>query len=180
MIEAEKPMFVAALTELASLKPGAKLTTEQYGAWWNALRNDWALPEFRAACATLAREVEFMPNPFHFERLRKRASLEVAGDAWARAVEHARRLPTFGGHLVDVSSGDEFLDRVARACGGFKAIANATERDLQFIGQRFAEHHAAMSESLDAQKALPGIEPAAPRDVRNLVSGLVQSKRISS
>lgn len=156
MTPADKPAFVAALTELALVKNNAKLTAEQFTAWWNALR-DWPLEQFTAACRVLVVTREYMPNPFHFEELRRQACAVNAGDAWARARAHARSLPAKGGFLQDTTSGDEFLDRVARACGGYKAIANASERDLQFMGQRFAEHYDSMTDADQVRAALPAL-----------------------
>ena len=130
MTDADRPAFVAALSELAATKSTKGLSTEQFAAWWNALRAKWTLEEFRAACVYLRDHHEFMPNPYHFEQLRQRATLDTDGEAWARARAHARSLPMHGGLLVETSSGDEKLDAVVRCIGGYRAIANATERDF--------------------------------------------------
>lgn len=149
MIEADRASFAAALTELASLKPGAKLTAEQYTAWWNALRETWELEDFRAACRRLAREVEFMPNPFHFEQVRKSVARLTAGEAWARVREVAQR----GGS----TSGDSRIDAAARVLGGYRAIGYTNTDQMHFLERRFAEHYDDISDAEDAREELPGL-----------------------
>lgn len=172
VIEAEKPMFAAALNELAAIKPGAKLTLEAYEGWWNALRH-WDLEDFRRACAQLSRTVEFMPNPFHFEQLRK-AGDTTAAEHWARALAHAAQLPTYGGYLQEEPSGDPHLDAVVRTIGGYKAIAGASERDLQFMATRFAENFESVTDAEETRLALPqltgGPRLSGPRSTAELLT----------
>lgn len=168
MTDNEKPRFAAALAELSLLKHGAKLTTDAYDAWWNAMRGKWTLEAFQAACARLRDNCEYMPNPFHFEQLRKGA-LETHGEAWTRALAHAKSLPVSGGYLQEKPTGDVELDAVVRAIGGYKAIANATERDLQFMAKRFEEHHETIREALNIRDQFPAL--AAPHQVGALPPG---------
>jgi hypothetical protein len=180
VIDADKPRFVAAIEELALVKSNAKLTKEAFRAWWNAIcQQGWAIEDFCAACAKLRDESEFMPNPYHFAQLRKRATSLTGGDAWSRAVAHARDLPAIGGHLQEQPSGDAVLDRVARMVGGYKAIANASERDLQFMGQRFLEHFAEVSEGEEAREAMPALAQAAQVLLPEGVAALARAKRLA-
>lgn len=158
MTPADKPKFLAALNELALLKHGTRLSTEAYDAWWNAMSPTWELDEFRGACTRLRDSVPYMPNPFHFAQL-KRAAGETDGELWAAALAHARSLPVSGGYLMDKPSGHPMVDSAAHAVGGFRVIANANERDLQFIGKRFTEHLEAFREAWAVREVLPSLMP---------------------
>jgi hypothetical protein len=149
MQESDRKGFAAALTELASLKPGAKLTAEQYVAWWNAMREVWTLDDFRAACRRLAREVEFMPSPFHFEQLRK-ASRPTAGEAWALVREAAR----CGGECPD----DPAIAKAVRALGGIRAIGMTNTDQMPFLERRFAEHFESIRDAEDVREELPALD----------------------
>lgn len=173
----EKPQFLAALNELALLKHGARLSTEAYDAWWNALREKWTLADFKTACARLRDTVEYFPNPFHFEQLRRQAA-EQSGEGWARALAHARSLPVIGGYLQERPMGDVRVDAVVRAIGGYRIIAGATERDLQFMAKRFDEHFESFTETLTVREVLPHLAaildaPRSPADAgpRRLLGG---------
>ncbi len=162
MIESDKPMFVAALTELAMLKPGAKLTPEAYAAWWNAMQ-DWELDEFRSACARLRDSMEFMPNPFHFEQLRKAGRL-TAGEAWARVREAARngeRCPN-----------DSRVQMAVRALGGIDAIGRTNSDQMQFLERRFAEHYEQICDVSETRKAVPML--TQDRSMAKLLKQLTQ------
>lgn len=180
MLDADRPAFAAALNELAVLKPGApKLTAVHLDAWWNAMRDKWSLDAFRQACAKLRDGVEFMPNPFHFEQLRK-SLMRTCGEAWSQALEHAKTLSVSGGFLQERESGDELLDRAAHAIGGFKAIASAGGRDLQFLEKRFCEHYEDIATSVDARLALPQVVATAViGSARSVVDEIADARRIA-
>lgn len=146
MVDADKPAFLAVLNGLAAVKPGAKLTPEALEVWWRAMR-PWSIEDFRAAAAELVRTVEFFPNPFHFEQLRKAASRITAGEAWARVREVARA----GG----TTSGDPRIDRVARVLGGYRTLGMTSTDQMQFLERRFVEHFEDMGDADDAREALP-------------------------
>lgn len=147
MTEDEKPQFVAALTGLAALKPNGTLTAEAYGAWWNAMQ-DWELDDFRAACAQLARTSEFMPNPYHFEQLRK-AGRKTAGEAWALVREAARR----DGDCPD----DPHIRAAVRALGGIRTIGMTNTDQMPFLERRFAEHYDQIQDREEVRAALPNL-----------------------
>jgi hypothetical protein len=149
MTPTDKPMFVAALNELAALKPNAKLTTESYTAWWNAM-HDWDLADFRAACAKLRDTCEFMPNPYHFEQLRK-AGRMTAGEAWAQVRAAARS----GDNCPD----DPTIYAAVRALGGMRAIGMTNSDQMQFLERRFAEHYDAIGDREEVRHALPNLAP---------------------
>lgn len=148
MTEDQKPAFVAALTELAALKPGAKLAKESYAAWWNIMRANWTLEAFQQACQHLARTVEFMPNPFHFEQLRK-AQRPTAGEAWASALDCGRHGRS--------TSGDALTDAAARALGGYRAIGMSEVDKTHFLERRFCEHYERLSEAEHVREELPAL-----------------------
>jgi hypothetical protein len=156
MTDAEKPKFVAVLTELALLKPGAKLTSEAHRAWWNALREKWTMEEFRVAAAHLRDAMEFMPNPFHFEQLRKKTAI-TAGEAWNLARKACGSAIQSGHVTHNGTSGNERIDRAVRAIGGFGVIAMCDTDKLHFLERRFAEHYEAISDADVARRVLPQI-----------------------
>lgn len=152
MQPSDKPKFVSILNGLAAIKPGGKLTTEAYEVWWLAMQ-DWALAEFQSAAAHLAKSVEFMPSPFHFEQLRK-ASRPVVGEAWSKAIASCGSSWTPNGHTGG-TSGDPLIDRAVRAIGGYAAIAKCDTDKLHFLEKRFCEHYEAMQDAEEVREALP-------------------------
>jgi hypothetical protein len=153
VIDAEKPAFVAALNELAALKPGVKITREGYAAWWNAMR-DWSLEDFRIACAWLAKTSEFMPNPFHFEQLRK-ATRPTAGEAWALVREAARAGEQCPEHPATAYA--------VRALGGMRAIGMTNTDQMPFLERRFNEHYETISEAQEVREAIPSLAATSTR-----------------
>lgn len=150
MTDADKPQFVAALAELAALKPGAALTPEQFGAWWNAMRDVWSLEEFRSACRKLAQDCEFMPNPYHFNELRKKAAEQSAGEAWEKVLHAIRTMYVREGASVGPKT-----DAVVRQLGGYAHLAMMPSEDLKFRARDFQQLWADMGEVEEARAALP-------------------------
>lgn len=150
MTDADKPQFVAALAELVALKPGAALTPEQFGAWWNAMREEWTLADFRGACKRLARDCEFMPNPYHFEQLRKKAAEQSAGEAWEKVLHAIRTMYVREGASVDPKT-----DAVVRQMGGYAHLALSNSEDLKFRARDFQQLWADMGKVEEARTALP-------------------------
>lgn len=168
MTENDKPMFVAALTELAALKPNAKLSPESYVAWWNALGH-WDLPAFRAACARLRDSMEFMPNPYHFEQLRK-ASRMTSGEAWAEVLRIVR-----SGEFRQANgqSVNPLIRAAVRAIGGYEAVAMSNVTATHFLEKRFAEHYENISEAEDVRESVPQLAgPSRLADIQKLLGEL--------
>lgn len=141
--------FVKALNGLAAIK-GKELTPEALEIWWRSMGR-WSIEEFKAAASHLATAHEWMPNPFHFEQLRK-AGEPTAGEAW---------LTVLGGKPLEPGS------RVARAaavCGGQQAIRMANvERDLPHVQRRFKEAYDELSEVDQVRDALPQLAKIPPQ-----------------
>lgn len=154
MTPADKPKFVAVVAGLAALKPGAKLTTESFELFWQAMAPDWTLEAFTAAAAHLMRSSEFMPNPYHFEQLR-RAGRRTAGEAWVLA----RATWLRGEHTC----GDPAIDRAVAMIGGYDAMGQTRTDQLQFIERRFCEHYAQLQDVTDVRAAVPQIAAPEPR-----------------
>jgi hypothetical protein len=180
MTPADRKAFLEVVVGFAELK-GKQLSAPALELYWRAMQ-DWSIEDFRAAAEQLLRTCAFMPTPKDFEDLRK-AGRPSAGEAWERALAHARDLPASGGYLQERPSGDALLDAAARMVGGYKAIANASERDLQFIAQRFAEHFETLEDREDIREALPALTggPKLERmdDGRGLVAVYEPARRIS-
>ena len=148
MTPADRPKFAQTLVGLSAMKPGKGLTPEAIDVWWNAMQH-WSLPEFLDAASHLARSVEFMPSPYHFEQLRK-AQLPTAGEAWDEILQLARS--SFNGE-----PDDPVAARALRAIGGLRAVAMSDTSKTQFLEKRFAEHYAQMQEAEDTRESVPQI-----------------------
>ena len=156
MLPPEKPEFLKILNGLASIKPGAKLSPEGLSVWWLALR-EWTLEEFRAAASHLAKSVEFMPSPFHFERLRY-ATRPTAGEAFAKAVKHAASSAYREGML-----GEPVTDAAVSALGGYRVIAMCDVDKLPFLERRFCEHYEAIQDAQEVRDELPMLKGPSRR-----------------
>jgi hypothetical protein len=161
MTPTDKPRFIKQLMGLAAIKPGKELTAEAYEIWWQAMQ-DWPLDEFKQAAAHLAKSVEFMPSPFHFEQLRK-AGRPTAGEAWADIRAMAR-------HSFEGEPTDPIAARALRALGGLRSVAMCDSDKVHFLERRFADHFEAMQDSEEIRQALPQIA----EDRRLGVSALVK------
>lgn len=170
MLPDNKPDFAAVLNGLAAVKPGAKLTPEALDVWWASFA-DWSIEDFRSAAARLAKTHEFMPNPFHFEELRK-AERPCAGEAFALALDVARR--ESWSHIDRATSGNPDVDAAVRACGGYRALALSDETKVGFLERRFAEHYETIQDREDTREAVPRI--AGPTFHRGPTNG---PKRLS-
>lgn len=153
MRDTDRAEFARIVNGLSGIKPGQKLTADGLELFWRAMQH-WDLAVFRDAAAQLARTVEFMPNPYHFEQLRK-AQCVTVGEAFdiARRVcreAHPRDFPT-------LSSGNERIDAAIRACGGWSALAVTTAENRGFFENRFRDHFEAISDAEDTRAALPDL-----------------------
>jgi len=176
MQPSDRIAFAAVLNGLAAVKPNAKITPEALDVWWQSFQA-WTIEEFRAAAVELVRTVEFMPNPYHFEQLR-RASAETLGESWARALKHAAALPVSGGFLQNRSSGDARLDAAAAAVGGWKAIASASADSLQFVERRFCQHLEDLVDAGEARDAVPGLADQSRRRGLTTAAKLLAGARL--
>lgn len=170
MQQQDKPAFLATINGLAAIKPGAKITTEALDMWWLALK-DWGIEDFKKAATLLAKTSEFMPNPYHFEQLRK-ASNPTSGEAFQKAMLLARRAPPR--ELPSLTSGDDAIDSAVRALGGYTELANCESGKLHFLERRFAEHYETISEVEETRRAIPLLSNGSLPQLRQLA----ESKRI--
>lgn len=158
MTETDKPEFVAALAELALLRPaGLKLTSAHYAAWWNLMRQEWTLQEFKRACAKLAQSVDdYSIGPQHFAQLRKAAATDAVAEAWERVLRTIRSM-----HPSDAPSIDARTDRVVRAMGGYRQLAMTDSSQLHtWSVKRFAELWEELGEVAEARAVLPALAPS--------------------
>lgn len=175
MRQQDKQAFVATLNGLAAMKPGAKLTPEALDLWWSSMQN-WTIEEFKAAANHLVNSVEFFPNPYHFEQLRK-AGQSTAGEAFAQARQIVRSLNPR--EMLSHKSGDPKLDVAVRACGGFEALAMCTSENIGFFERRFAEHYETISDAQDVRDDLPALTFGSDIARRMLSSSASLAKKIS-
>lgn len=168
MTPEERPAFVATLVGLAAIKPGVKFTAEAFEIYWAALQ-DWDLAEFKAAAAQLSKSVEFIPNPYHFEQLRKAAG-ETPAEAWTRVLAAIRT--AYPDQRISV---DPRIDRIVRAMGGYRALALAEAQTTHWRAKQFAELWDQFGEADEARLALPSLAPPnviGPTPVRALLEKL--------
>lgn len=175
----DKPKFLAVLNGLAAIKPGAKLTTEALTLFWNAM-SAWSIEDFTAAANQLARTSEFMPNPYHFEQLRK-AGRMTAGEAWVKALAYARHngLSRWdcGAPTEDDPSkrpSDPLIQAAVDAVGGYLAIGMTKTEDTHWLEKRFCEHYDAIQDREDIREAVPQLtgpprHPGGPKPIAKLL-----------
>ena len=150
----DREPFLEVVIGFAELK-GKALSAPALGLYWNAMQ-DWSLADFRTAANHLIRSSEFMPTPKDFEDLRK-AGRPTAGEAWTRARMACGSAIQCGQVTAGGTCGDEFIDRVVRAVGGYGAIAMCDTDKLHFLERRFAEHFETMQDACDVRDAVPQI-----------------------
>lgn len=150
MQSADKRKFLEILNGMAALKPGKPLTPNAIELFWNSMQH-WSLAEFQAASNELMRSVEFMPNPFHFEALRKKASELAPMEAWTEATNRSANRRLF-------AMPEDRITRAVVCVGGYERLAMADiERELPHIQRRFLDAYEQMVESDGAQAALPNL-----------------------
>ena len=166
MTPEDKPEFARILIAMASIKPGGKITAEALELHWSCLQ-DWPLNEFKSAAAHLAKSEEFMPNPFHFERLRKQSQL-TAGEAWTSVRAVLRTLNRYERTTISPR-----IDRVVAAMGGYVALSQSDSDEMHFREKRFAELWEELGDAEEVRVALPFLEPqrqvSGPRPVMALL-----------
>lgn len=166
---ADKAKFVNVLKGIAAIKPAVKLTDESYEIYWLALQ-DWSYEDFRQAAVHLAKSIEFMPNPFHFEQLRKAATTAVCADEWAKVVAVNRG-------QASRESLSAKTQRVLATMGGWSAIRQMLTSELPFREKRFSELWAEIGDTDEAREALPQI---AQQEPPRRLSGSTSAKSLIS
>lgn len=155
----DRKKFLETLNGLAAIKPGKDLTPAALELWWAAMR-DWSIGEFVAAAEHLARSIEFMPSPFHFEQLRK-AGKPTSDEAWRVALSRCKDWRT-------PREPQDSVDHAVAAIGGYRGIALADiETALPHVQRRFLEAYEKIAAASEVRAALPTIAPTpelpAPR-----------------
>lgn len=167
MQPSDRLAFVAVLNGLAAVKPGKGLTPEALDLWWSAMRG-WDLADFKAAASHLAKSVEFMPSPYHFEQLRK-AGRPTAAEAWATALSATRTCYHAGRYGPGGTSGDPLIDRIVHSLGGYAVLAMCDSDKLGFMERRFAEHYEDLQDAEDVRGSIPQIAHNPARQLKGPV-----------
>jgi hypothetical protein len=149
VIPEDRAKFLDVVLGFAELK-GKKLSAPALELYWRAMQ-DWEIHDFLAAAERLVSTSQYMPEPYHFDQLRK-AGLETAPEAWARAVRHAASSAYRRGPI-----GDPLIDKCVEIVGGYAAIALSDVSKLQFIERRFCEHYATIGDAQETRDAVPQI-----------------------
>ena len=158
MLPTDRPEFLRTLNGLAAIK-GKELTPEALSLWWSAMAA-WSIEDFKAAASHLAGEMEWMPQPFHFNQLRKAGEL-TPGEAWLRVLNGAQLEPGSRAY------------RAAQIVGGQQAIRHADiETALPHIQRRFLTAYEELSDVDGVREALPQI--AAPEVAKRIGGGFAR------
>lgn len=140
--------FSEVVTGFAEIK-GRQLSAAGIKLYWNAMQH-WSIEDFRKAAEHLLRTCDWMPEPKHFEDLRK-AGRPTPGEAWQRALHHCQ----YGAWRKGEGCGDPRIDAAIAACGGWARIALCDQSSLGFEERRFAEHYETGIDANDTRRAVP-------------------------
>lgn len=150
MNQQDRGKFLEIVIGFAELK-GKQLSAPALELYWNAMQA-WTIVDFQAAANhLLLNGNDFMPQPHHFEALRK-AGRPTAGEAWSRAVGHCSSSAYRSG-----GTGNPLIDQCARILGGYQAIAMCDVSTLHFLERRFCEHYETIQDSTDTRESVPEI-----------------------
>lgn len=139
---------------------GKPITAAGIKMYWAVLHKRWDLGDFAAAAGDLCGTCQFMPTAKDFEDLRNKGKM-TPGEAWTIARSMSMSCIHHGAVTAGGSCGNEFIDRVVKAVGGYRTIFMANERDIGFIERRFAEHYESMMDAEDTRERLPQITSQA-------------------
>lgn len=157
MIDADKPEFLKVLNGMAVIKR-IELPKESIAMWWECMRGDWDLEEFKIAAAHVMKTSKWMPQPSDFHEIKK-TGRDTAGEAWSKALKHASSSAYRNGNL-----GEEMIDRCARMIGGYQTIAMCDNEKLGFLERRFCEHYETLEDRIEVRSALPSLAYSNPID----------------
>lgn len=135
MNASDKHEFARILTGLTLIKPGKELTKDALELYFSALE-DWTIEDFRAAANHLAKTCEFMPNPYHFNQLRKQQG-PTKHEAWEIALHRCKRPGEYPNDRVT---------KAARMVGGYSIIGMTTYDQQPFLAKRFQEAYESIGE----------------------------------
>jgi hypothetical protein len=131
----DKQEFARILTGLSLIKPGKELTKDALAIYFAALE-DWSIEDFKAAANHLAKTCEFMPNPYHFEQLRKKNE-STKHEAWEAAFERIKR----GGNHPD-----DKISKAIRQVGGYYQLGMTPLDQMPFVAKRFQDAYESIGE----------------------------------
>jgi hypothetical protein len=155
MNASDKPEFARIIAALSAVKPGKELTRDALELYFSALE-DWTIADFKAAASHLMKTCEFMPNPFHFEQLRKKNEL-TKHEAWEVAFERIKR----GGNQPD-----DKISKAIRQVGGYYQLGMTPMDQMPFVAKRFQEAY----ESINDVESVPLLtKPEASNVMRRLL-----------
>lgn len=165
----DRPEFVRVLNGLAAIKR-VDLSKDAYELWWLCM-NKWSIDDFKEAAGYLLRNCEFMPAPYDFEQLRKKAETG-AHEAWSLALQHAE------GAWRNGELGDALIDRVIAMLGGYRVIALSNMDKLGFLERRFTHAYNDFLDTGAVRKALPDL--LGRRRLQNDTPDLLRGNEIGS
>ena len=134
----DKTEFVRILAGLSAIKPGKELTREALEVFWAAMA-DWSIEDFKAAANHLAKSCEFMPNPYHFEQLRKKNE-PTKHEAWEVAFNRIKR----GGNQPD-----DKISKAIKQVGGYYQLGMTPLDQMPFVAKRFQDAYESIGEVAD-------------------------------
>lgn len=145
----DKQEFVRVLNGMAAIKR-VDLTKEAYEMWWASMV-DWSIEEFRATAGYLLKNREFMPSPYDFEQVRQLED-STAQEAWSEVIAYCA-----GGYRQG-DMGNNRIDAVVAALGGYQTIALMPTDQLGFVQRRFVDMYDNFRQSDATRKELPHLD----------------------
>ena len=167
MNDSHKLEFSRILSGMAEIR-GKPLSREALSMYWLALA-DWDIQEFRDAAKYLLNHSQFMPSPYDFEQLRKKASEETAGEAWEqvrRAIRHR--------HHTDRTSISPKVDKLVRMMGGYDALGMTNSDEMVWREKKFFELWETESDAEEVRQALPLLDGPRKTDAQALIGDLAK------
>ncbi len=176
MIDADRLAFARLIAGVYELY-GKDISEPVLGMWWEAMRG-LELGAVRGALNRHAMNPDagmFLPKPADVIRELGGTSQDASLLAWSRTVEAVRSI----GSWESVKFDDPIINRVIVDLGGWIWLCAQTEREWPFVEKRFRDAYRAwmhrglegtdpvarLPGHFEAQNALRGYEPQAPRQI---------------
>jgi hypothetical protein len=169
MVETDLPEFLKVMNGMASIKK-SPLTDEGLELWWDMMREDWTIDDFKVAARRLLKTKQFMPQPSDFHELLN-AAKDTAGEAFAWLNQWLVYSPN--GYTLNPDCPRRIATSIA-AMGGVNAYAMCDSEKLHFLEKRFCEHYDQIGDAMETRAAIPAIAELAKRLTGNKPAAVKQ------
>ena len=163
MTESDRPEFAALLADVHGFYQ-QPLTQFALSVWWSACA-PFPMPAVRGAMTAHATDPsrgQFCPKPADIIRALRGSSADQALAAWQRVMGQVSSVGRYGAPKLSEP------ERIAlSAIGGWHALCNSQEDQLQHLARQFAANYAAV----EAAEQRASLE--APAEIRRLAAGVI-------